>query len=409
MSSLTGPPPRLDQDFSACSAPLRRPTPSSTHILVIGGGVTALVTSWMLLDKGYRVTIVSKEWATYTKAQRLTSQIAAALWEFPSAGCGPETSPQTLNKLREWALQSYEAYCGLAAQPEVSERMGVKLRRLYSFFPYALDPNKVEHDRMVECEKRGLRGFRHDPSVIRSLKVNQASGVVDVFEHLSPCIDTDHSMQFLMDLVQSKCATLVEDTIHGDLWEQEDQLLMKYKADVIVNATGLAARELASDLTISPARGAVLRVINDGSDFEKIHHAMVVATNIPGNYNLVFIVPRNDDTLILAVITQMDEWKLDLTVDSPIVQKMRRQCEEFVPELKKARLDPDYPLAQGLRPLRKEEVRVEQEPRKHRSKQSRIVHAYGHSVAGWTLAFGSAAECTRLVEQVVNTNSSQGL
>lgn len=190
-------------------------------------------------------------------------------------------------------------------------------------------------------------------------------------------------------------------------WEQEDRLLTKYQADVLVNATGLSARELASDSTLSSARGAVLRVINDGSDFEQINHAMIVASNIPDNYDLVFIVPRNDDTLILGTITQLDEWKLDLTVDSPIVQKMRQQCEDFVPGLKNARLDPDYPLTQGLRPLRKEEVRVEQEPRKHGSKQSRIVHAYGHSVAGWTLAFGSAAECARLVEQIANANSSQ--
>lgn len=361
----------------------------------------------MLLDKGYKVTIISKEWPTYTEAQRLTSQIAAALWEFPSAGCGPETSPQTLDRLREWALQSYETFCGLVAQPEVSEQMGVKLRPLYSFFPYSLDSNKIEHDRMLECEKRGLRGFRHDSAIIKNLNINQASGVVDVFEHLSPCIDTDHSMQFLMDLMKSKGAILVTGTVHGNLWEQEDELLTKYQADVLVNASGLAARELASDSTLSSARGAVLRVINDGSDFEQINHAMVVATNIPDNYNLIFIVPRNDDTLILGTITQMDEWKLDLTLDSPIVQKMRQQCEEFVPALKNARLDPDYPLAQGLRPLRKEEVRVEREPRKHGPKQSRIVHAYGHSVAGWTLAFGSAAECARLVEQVANFNSSQ--
>ena len=93
MSSITSPALCLGEDFPACSAPLQRPTSSSPHILVIGGEATALVTSWMLLDKGYKVTIISKEWATYTKAQRLTSQIAAALWEFPSGGCGPETSP----------------------------------------------------------------------------------------------------------------------------------------------------------------------------------------------------------------------------------------------------------------------------------------------------------------------------
>lgn len=285
--------------------------------------------------------------------------------------------------------------------------MNLKSRPLYSFFPYALESNKIEHDRMLHCEKRGHRGFRHDPSIISNMNINQASGVIDVFEHLSPCIDTDHSMEFLMDLMRSKGANLVTDTVRGDLWEQGDQLLEKYQADILVSATGLLARELASDSTLSSARGAVHGVVNDGSDFEQINHAMVVATNIPDNYNLVFIVPRNDDTLIPGTITQMNECKLDLTVDSPVVQKKRQQCEEFVPKLKNARLDPDYPLAQGLRPLRKEEAKVERESGKHGSKQSRIVHAYGHSVAGWTLAFGSAAECARLIEQIANFDSSQ--
>ncbi|KAL8815755.1 MAG: hypothetical protein Q9223_005135 [Gallowayella weberi] len=401
MSSPAVPLLGLGEQFSPNPEPLRKPSSSSPHILVIGGGVTGLTTSWLLMDKGYRVTVVSKEWASYTKSQRLTSQIAAALWEYPSAGCGPETSPEKLRKLRDWALQSYNVYCGLVEQPEVSERMGLKLRPLYSFFPYPIETNEIEHERMLEC--RGLRGFRHDRRIIDDLKINKSSGVVDVFEHLSPCIDTDHGMEFLMDLMRTKGATLVADTIYGDLLEQEEKLLTKYQADILVNATGLSSRELARDPTLSSARGAVLRVINDGTDFERISHAIVVATDIPDNYNLIFIVPRNDDTLVLGAITELDEWQTDLTVNSPIVQKMRQQCDEFVPALKKARLDPDYPLAQGLRPLRKEEVRVEREQRKHGSKASRIVHVYGHSVAGWTLAFGTAAECVRLVEQVAKS------
>ena len=57
------------------------PSGNASHeVLIIGGGVTGLVTAWVLLDRGYKVAIVSKEWASYGKAQRLTSQIAGALW-----------------------------------------------------------------------------------------------------------------------------------------------------------------------------------------------------------------------------------------------------------------------------------------------------------------------------------------
>jgi D-amino-acid oxidase len=67
--------------------------PSDTtakRILVIGGGVSGLMTVWMLLEKGYLVTILSKEWAWTNDFQhsRITSQIAGALWKFPSGRCG---------------------------------------------------------------------------------------------------------------------------------------------------------------------------------------------------------------------------------------------------------------------------------------------------------------------------------
>jgi D-amino-acid oxidase len=364
--------------------------------------VSSLVTSCLLLDQGYRVTIVSKEWASWGKKERLCSQIAGALWEFPSAGCGPQSDAiNSLENLRRWALESYEIYCAIAAEPKLATQFGLKLRPLISFFPFAIEGNDIEHERMLEAKKNGMRGFRHSSSLIQERGVNGDTGVVDAFEHLSPMLDSDQSMRFLMDLVQSKGAKIVTKIIQGDLWENEDELLTTFQADVILNAAGLGSRELASDDTLYPARGGVLRVINDGTDFERITHAMVVATDIPDNYNVVFIVPRNDETLILGTITELDKWTTDLTVDTPIIQKMRKQCEAFYPPLKNARLDAEYPLAQGLRPLRKGDVRVEREMRKKGSAPSRIVHSYGHGVAGWTLAFGCASECVYLIEQAL--------
>lgn len=54
----------LGLDLSVLSSPLSVPSKESPHVLVIGGGVTGLNTSWLLLDKGYRVTIVSSSWAS---------------------------------------------------------------------------------------------------------------------------------------------------------------------------------------------------------------------------------------------------------------------------------------------------------------------------------------------------------
>lgn len=68
----------LWKDISPLGQRLREPTSRSPHVLVIGGGVTGLISSWVLLDRGYHVTILSEAWAS--DEQRLTSQIAGALY-----------------------------------------------------------------------------------------------------------------------------------------------------------------------------------------------------------------------------------------------------------------------------------------------------------------------------------------
>ena len=68
----------LWKDITPLGQRLREPTNRSPHVLVIGGGVTGLVSSWVLLDRGYHVTILSSAWAS--DEQRLTSQIAGALY-----------------------------------------------------------------------------------------------------------------------------------------------------------------------------------------------------------------------------------------------------------------------------------------------------------------------------------------
>lgn len=81
---------------------------------------------------------------------------------------------------------------------------------------------------------------------------------------------------------------------------------------------------------------------------------------------------------------------------------MRARCEAFLPDLKRARLDPEYPLAQGLRPFRGKNIRVERELRRtHTGQASRIVHSYGHGGSGWSLAFGCAGDVKSLLQEAM--------
>ena len=92
--------PRFGEDFSADPKPVRPADDAFRRVVVIGGGVAGLMSSWILPDHGYKVTIVSRDWASYTKAQRLTSQISGALWEFPSVLCGSRISEADIERVR---------------------------------------------------------------------------------------------------------------------------------------------------------------------------------------------------------------------------------------------------------------------------------------------------------------------
>ncbi|KAF9038873.1 hypothetical protein BDZ89DRAFT_1216616, partial [Hymenopellis radicata] len=114
-------------------------------------------------------------------------------------------------------------------------------------------------------------------------------------------IDTDAYMNWLRFVLVCKGAVMETRRIAGDLLDQEEELLVEYGADAIVNATGLAGLELTGDASVYPLRGALIGVVNDGKMFPKVTEALAVVTHDDTrgeDEDIVFIVPRNDNTLI---------------------------------------------------------------------------------------------------------------
>ncbi|KAH7032386.1 nucleotide-binding domain-containing protein [Macrophomina phaseolina] len=382
------------RDLTPLPVPLNAPTASSPRVLIIGGGVTGLVTAWTLLDKGYHVTILAKEWASYGEEQRLTSQIAGALWEFPPAVCGQHTDAISLQHSKRWCMAAYYIWDAIASYKPLAELSGVRMKPAGFFFPVPIEQDADQLSKMHEIMASGVRGFRRNTKIIQERRANVDYGVVDAYEHLAPIIDTDVAMAFLKDLVTSKGVTLITDTLHGDLFAQEHALRQHYRADAIVNATGLAGTELAGDASCYPIRGALIRVVNDGRAFPKVEAALTITADaVHDAGEIVFLVPRNDAVLLIGGIAEPHERELNLTLDSPIVRRMRARCEAFLPDLKHARVDAAYPLAQGLRPFRQRNVRVERELRRHAGgRPSRIEALVDLPARPMMLAEGFAVE-----------------
>lgn len=353
--------------------------------------------SWVLLDRGYRVTIVSKAWVN--DETRLTSQIAGALWEYPPAVCGKHTDVISLAHSKRWCMTAYHVWDAIASVPSLSQESGVRMMPSDFFFLEQIEKDAEQYAKMQEIMASGVKGFYRGSDIIDERGIDPAYGAVDAYELLAPVIDTDKAMQWLTGLVQNKGANFVTEAIEDDLINIEDSLRSRFEADVIVNCTGLEGYTLAGDSTVYPIRGALIRVINDGTEFPKLNAALTITADAAHSSNeIVFLVPRNDNTLLIGGITESHEYDLNLTLESPIVRRMRDRCDKFLPGLKDARLDPDYPLAQGLRPFRGSNVRVERELRRPGSK---VVHSYGHGGAGWSLSFGCAEDVTTLVEETL--------
>ena len=415
------------------------------HILVIGGGVSGLITAWILLDKGFKVTILAEHWAWNNKTQfslsRLTSQIAGALWEFPPGGCGltelvhPSLDYAQLEHYEEWSLQSYEFYTKFAKvhDKKYESEFGGTVKPLNQFFYHPLDQavlsntkvdvneaDRTKFEKVKNFAKADrINGFKRDRSQLAKLiaksHIDPSWGkeLKDTYTHDAPIINTDIGMAFLMSIVEDKGASLETRKIDGSLTKVGFELQSEYEADGIVNASGLGALTLAEDQDVFPVRGAIKRMANstEGS-FDHVTEALLVPAqkDVKNEHKpVIFLVPRGEQILYVGSIIQRFNDQLTLTNDSPEVVQMWRRARKFLPGLNDAEPYPGYSFAQGLRPFSKKNVKVRaQTVASTNSKEHRlnIVHNYGHGGSGWTLAIGCARTAVFLLEKILDQKTS---
>lgn len=202
-------------------------------------------------------------------------------------------------------MTGYHIFDGLASIPEISQASGIRMLPSTFFFPTAVENDLEQYSKMTEIMASGVRGFRRDPHLIEERRCDRSYGVVDAYELVVPIIDTDQAMEWLTELVAGKGAKYITETIFGDLLQAEDVLRARFKADAIVNCTGLGAESLADDKTVYPIRGGLIRVINDGVDFPKVEAALTITADAAHSVDeIIFLVPRNDNILLIGGITE---------------------------------------------------------------------------------------------------------
>jgi D-amino-acid oxidase len=200
-------------------------------------------------------------------------------------------------------------------------------------------------------------------------------------------------MQWLYSQVNELGCKIVQAKISGNLAELQEKLKSQFNIDIIVNCSGLGSIELAND-DMYPLRGALIRVKNDGVSMPYVTTAHCMTfDNTVGGQNMIFILPRGENTLLVGGLVEPHQWKLDINLENyEPIQDMWNRCVKFMPILKNATIDSTEPVRVGLRPARKDNIRLEQEP------GTDIIHNYGHGGSGVTLSWGCAKEVVQIAK-----------
>jgi D-amino-acid oxidase len=302
------------------------------EVTVVGAGVVGLTAAIRLREAGIAADVVARD-----PPEATTSAVAAALW-YPYRAF-------TRERVAAWSARGFEVLRDLAGTPGSGVRMRWGTERV------GADAEDPWWRDAVPAFARTAAGYRF------------AAPVADMSVHLP----------WLVARLAALGGSLATETL-ADL----DAALAR--ASVVVNCSGLGARDLAGDDTLLAVRGQILLVEQPGVDEWLLDQSDAE--------RLLYVVPRERDVVLGGTAQERDE---DRAVDPATAAAIRARCEAAVPALRGARVLRE---AVGLRPARPA-VRLEAEAREGGT----IVHCYGHGGAGVTLAWGCAEEVTALVER----------
>ncbi|TDC41567.1 FAD-dependent oxidoreductase [Micromonospora sp. KC213] len=314
---------------------------AAADVVVIGGGIVGLTTAVTLQQRGARVTVLAPDDPADT-----VSAVAAAVW-YPTH---TERDPRVLRWARETRIElSRQAQAGVPGVVERPTRM--LLRHRYAGPPWwaeALDDLTAE---------------AAEPPYTTLLRFT------------APTVEMVPYLHWLRQRLEAGGGRILRRRVRrlADAFAT---------APTIVNATGLAAGQLAADPAVHPVRGHLVLVANPG--------LTVSVRDEDDPAGITYVHPRRHD-VVLGGTYQPGVGHT--RPDPATAAAIRRRCVALVPELADA---PVLGERIGLRPARHGGPRVEAEPGPAGSPGGRLVHAYGHAGAGVTLSWGCAAEVADL-------------
>ncbi|HEU5473522.1 MAG TPA: FAD-dependent oxidoreductase [Actinophytocola sp.] len=313
--------------------------PGDDQVVVVGAGVIGLTTAICLAEAGRTVRV----W-TDRPPLATTSVVAGAMW-------GPsmlEPAAQTL-RWTEWSLHEFTE---LAEDPETGVRL-VPVLTVGDALGGELPP-----------EARLIPELR--PATPDELPAGFRTG----FRSRMPLADMPRYLPYLERRLAAAGGVLEQRTV-ASLAEAAAE------APVVLNCSGLGARELAGDPEVRPVFGQHVMLTNPGLD------RLFLELTMAPEWVSFFPQPHR---VVCGGIRIPDRW--DTTPDPDLTERIVERCRRVEPRLRDAEV---IETVTGLRPVRPA-VRVEAE----RLGAALVVHNYGHGGNGVSLSWGSARAAAEL-------------
>jgi D-amino-acid oxidase len=308
--------------------------------VVIGAGVSGLTTAVCLAERGCQVQVWTRDEPKHT-----TSIVAGALW-------GPSFLPP-MDRTLVWSEVSLREFQSLAENPSSGVRN----------VPAVTVGGPPVGDGPLPPQVKLVPHLRPCPP--EELPAGFQTGS----RATMPLVDMATYLDYLVARLAEAGGTVQTRAVRS-LDEAAEV------APVVLNCSGLGARELADDPTVRPVRGQ--HVVFDNPGVTELFMEL-------GRAEWTSIFPH-PGRVVCGGITQPDNW--DTTVDDALTERIAARCRAIEPKLRDAEI---VDVMVGLRPGRPE-VRVEAE----RRGTALIVHNYGHGGEGVGLSWGCARHAADL-------------
>jgi D-amino-acid oxidase len=304
------------------------------NITVVGAGVIGLSTALVLEERGHDVRVVAAGTEEAT-----TSAVAGACW-FPYRAGPPD-------RVAAWAAETRRWLDTLIADPDagVVPLTGYEITAESATTPQPPRPWWAAH-------------------IAVDLTPAPVAGAPVAWRYQSAGIEPARFLPWLTGRLRAR----VEHRPVVDLAAEP--------GDLVVNCTGLAARELAGDPAVMPLFGQVVITELGGVD------RSLTVTDERNPNALFYLIPRRDE-LVLGGCSLPWPPGAPPSIDPELTRRIVAQAGALglpVGPIKRVRA--------GLRPYRPE-VRLE--------RVGRVIHNYGHGGAGYTLSRGCAEAVAALV------------